>query len=153
MASAFRNVIEFFEEIGLYDVVLPFLLVFTVVFAMLEKSRVLGYDEINGEKVPKKNLNSMVAFVIAFLTIASTKVVAVINEALSLNKPVISTTAVGAAYDLIENDVNGYQIEPDNPEELAKAIIKIIENRNKFMDNRRFYLKASVNQQKTSFLK
>ena len=31
--SAFRGVIEFFGVIGVYDIVLPFLLVFTIVFA------------------------------------------------------------------------------------------------------------------------
>ena len=40
MASAFRDVINFFGEIGLYDVVLPFLLVFAIVFAILEKTKV-----------------------------------------------------------------------------------------------------------------
>ena len=40
--SVFRGIIEFFEKIGIYDVVLPFLLVFTIVFAILEKTKVFG---------------------------------------------------------------------------------------------------------------
>jgi len=79
MVSAFRNVIEFFEEIGLYDVVLPFLLVFTIVFAILEKTRVFGTDTIDGKQYPKKNLNSITAFVIAFFVIASSKLVEIIT--------------------------------------------------------------------------
>lgn len=80
---AFRGVIEFFGRMGIYDVVLPFLLVFTIVFAILEKTRVLGTEEIEGKKYTKKNLNAIVAFVVAFLVVASTKLVAVINEVLA----------------------------------------------------------------------
>ena len=79
MASAFRNVIVFFEEIGLYDVVLPFLLVFTIVFAILEKTKVFGTEQIDGKEYSKKNLNSITAFVIAFFVIASSKLVEIIT--------------------------------------------------------------------------
>ncbi|MBN2566965.1 hypothetical protein JXB02_02670 [Candidatus Woesearchaeota archaeon] len=68
---------------GIYDVVLPFLLVFTVVFAILEKTKVFGTEDVEGVKVTKKNLNSMVAFVIAFLVVASTRLVAIINQSLA----------------------------------------------------------------------
>ena len=77
--SAFRGVIEFFGEVGLYDIVLPFLLVFTIFFAVLEKSKILGVETVGGRETPKKNINAMVAFVVAFLVIASTKLVGVIN--------------------------------------------------------------------------
>src|SRR3989338_8618558 len=78
--SVFRSVLSFFTDIGIYDVILPFLLVFTLVFAILEKTRVLGTEEIEGKKYTRKNLNAMVAFATGFLTIASAKVVAVINQ-------------------------------------------------------------------------
>lgn len=81
--SAFRGVIDFFGEIGIYDIVLPFLLVFTIVFAILEKTKVLGIEKIEGKEITKKNLNSMVAFVVAFLVIASTQLVAVINQVMA----------------------------------------------------------------------
>ena len=81
--TVFRGVIEFFGELGIYDVVLPFLLVFTIVFAILEKTRVLGTEDIEGKKYSKKNLNAMAAFVIAFFVVASTKLVAAINQALA----------------------------------------------------------------------
>lgn len=79
MATPFREVIEFFDSIGLFDVVLPFLLVFTIVFALLERTKVLGVEEIEGKKYPKKNLNSVAAFVIAFLVIASSRLVEIIT--------------------------------------------------------------------------
>jgi len=81
--SVFRGVLVFFEKIGIYDVVLPFLLVFTIVFAILEKTRILGTDEIEGKKYSKKNLDAIVAFVTAFLVVASTKLVSVINKAVA----------------------------------------------------------------------
>jgi hypothetical protein len=80
MTSAFRGAIEFFDKIGVYDVILPFLLVFTIVFAILEKTKVFGTDDIEGKKLTKKNLNSMAAFVMAFIVIASSKIVAVITK-------------------------------------------------------------------------
>lgn len=84
MASTFRGVIEFFVRLGIYDVVLPFLLVFTLVFAILEKSKVLGTAKApDGNVYTRKNLNSMVAFVTSFLVVASSRLVAVINETMA----------------------------------------------------------------------
>ena len=80
MSSAFRGTIEFFMRLGVYDVVLPFLLVFTIVFAILEKTKVLGTEEIDGKKYTKKNLNAMTAFVISFMTVASSKLVEIITK-------------------------------------------------------------------------
>lgn len=80
MASTFREALEFFDRIGIYDVVLPFLLVFTIVFAILEKTKVFGMEEIEGKKYTRKNLNAMVSFVIAFLVIASSKLVETITQ-------------------------------------------------------------------------
>ena len=76
--SAFRGIIGFFDKIGIYDVVLPFLLVFTIVYAILEKTKVLGTEEIEGTKYTKKNLNAMIAFTVSFLVVASSKLVAII---------------------------------------------------------------------------
>jgi len=79
MASPFRQVIEFFNTIGLFDVVLPFLLVFTIVFAILEKTKVLGTEKHEGHEYTRKNLNAIAAFVIAFLVIASSELVEIIT--------------------------------------------------------------------------
>ncbi len=76
MASQLRDIIVFFEDIGLYDVVLPFLLAFTIVFAIFEKTKVLGTED--GK--PKKNLNAIAAFAIAFLVIASSRLVEIITK-------------------------------------------------------------------------
>jgi hypothetical protein len=80
MVSAFRGVIEFANKLGLYDVVLPFLLVFTVVFAVLEKTKVFGTTKVEDTDVTKKNLNAIIAFVIAFFVVASAHLVEVITK-------------------------------------------------------------------------
>ncbi|MBL7055657.1 hypothetical protein ISS07_01970 [Candidatus Woesearchaeota archaeon] len=79
MATPFREILDFFGQIGVFDVVLPFLLVFTVVFALLERTKVFGVEEIEGKKYTKKNLNSITAFVIAFLVVASSRLVEIIT--------------------------------------------------------------------------
>ncbi len=85
MSSALGNAMEFLGRVGIFDTVLPFLLVFTMVFAFLEKTKIYGVDKYKGEDgkiydVPRKNLNSMTAFVIAFFVIASTQLVAIISQ-------------------------------------------------------------------------
>ncbi len=85
--SVFRGGLEFLDKVGIYDVVLPFLLTFTLVFALLEKTKILGVqaDSYSEDKTeyPKRNLNSMVAFVIAFFVVASSQLVALINKTVS----------------------------------------------------------------------
>ena len=52
----------------------------------------------------------------------------VINEALAFGKPVITTDAVGAAYDLVRDDYNGYVVKNRDIEELYEALYKILLN-------------------------
>lgn len=78
--STFGETFQFFGRLGVYEILLPFLLVFTLVFAILEKTAILGFDEVKGKKYTKKNQNSMIAFVIAFIVVASSEIVRVINQ-------------------------------------------------------------------------
>ncbi len=79
--------IAFLATLGVYDVVLPFLLVFTLMFAFLEKTKVLGVEVIKtGDKeiaYSRKNLNSMVAFSAAFFVIASSELVRILSEVIA----------------------------------------------------------------------
>jgi len=81
--SSFRAVIGFMDKLGVYDVILPFLLVFTIVFAILEKTKILGMQKIGSEEIGKKNLNATVAFVVAFFVVASAQLVSVVSEVMS----------------------------------------------------------------------
>lgn len=56
-----RGFIQSLESWGLTDVLLPFLLVFTLIFAMMQKTRLLG------EK--KKNLNVVIALIFGLLVV------------------------------------------------------------------------------------
>ncbi|MEM2089570.1 MAG: hypothetical protein QXL88_00535 [Candidatus Pacearchaeota archaeon] len=73
---------EFFAVPFLYNVVLPFLLVFAIVFAILEKTKVLGED--------KRHIDLLVAFCIAFIFVG---VPAMVNVTLRLI-PVVSLIIV-----------------------------------------------------------
>jgi len=82
--SVFRGTLQFFNDVGIYDVVLPFLLTFTLTFAILEKTKIYGLEKNEkGDMVTRKNLNSMTSFVIAFFVVGSSQVVKVMNETLS----------------------------------------------------------------------
>ena len=81
MVSAFRGAIDFFDKLGVYDVVLPFLLVFSITFAIFEKTKILGVE--GKDKDPRKNLNAMVSFVIALFVVASSRLVSIINQGLA----------------------------------------------------------------------
>lgn len=90
MANGFTGAIAFMEKIGVYDVVLPFLLVFTLIYAFLEKTKVFGTDTYYLDEDHKKsftgsrrNLNAMVSFTIAFFVVASSQLVSIINQTLS----------------------------------------------------------------------
>lgn len=80
--TPFGDVIAFFARLGIYDVILPFLLVFTIVFAIFERTKVLGTEKMDGQDITKKNLNAMASFVIAFLVIASSQAVSIINQSM-----------------------------------------------------------------------
>jgi len=82
MVTPLGKAIEFFRDFGLFDVVLPFLLVFTLVFAILEKTRILGTLKTKEGDIPNKNLNAMTAFVVGLLVVATANVVRTINESI-----------------------------------------------------------------------
>ncbi|MEM2916131.1 MAG: hypothetical protein QXT19_02125 [Candidatus Woesearchaeota archaeon] len=92
------NVLLFFQRIGIYDVVLPFLLTFTITFAIFEKSKILGTEKIDDVVYTKKNLNAMAAFVIAFLVVASGKLVETITR---VSSNVVVLVLLGVFYLLL----------------------------------------------------
>lgn len=68
----FRDTITMLQEAGVYEVLLPFLLIFAIVFATLEKTKVLGKD--------KTNINALVSLVIGLLLIVQQSIVQTINS-------------------------------------------------------------------------
>ncbi len=82
MVSPLQSAIDFLESFGFFDIILPFILVFTLLFAIFEKTEVLGKD--------KKNLNALVSFAIAFFVVGATNIIPVLKDAL----PMISLVLV-----------------------------------------------------------
>ena len=96
--SVLGGTIDFLGRLGVYDVLLPFLLVFTLVFAFLEKTKVLGVEIVkdkagNEHSFTRKNLNAVVAFCIGFFVIALSQLVRVISEVMA-NVIILIVTSV-----------------------------------------------------------
>lgn len=60
MAVDFYNIFGELEVMGLFDIILPFLLVFSIIFAIINQTKILG---------GKKNIDVIVGFVIALLAV------------------------------------------------------------------------------------
>ena len=84
MVSPLGIAMNFLEKFGFFDVVLPFLLVFTLVFAILEKTKILGTEKVKGEVVPRRSINSMAAFAIAMFVTAASQIVEILKQALPM---------------------------------------------------------------------
>lgn len=56
MVAYFENAVIWLEQIGVADVIVPFFLVFAIVFGVMQKTNMLGKD--------KKNLNIVIAFLL-----------------------------------------------------------------------------------------
>ncbi len=61
MALSFYNLATYFQAYGIMDVLLPFILVFTIVFAVMQKTKILG---------DKKQFNVIIALTLGLLFIA-----------------------------------------------------------------------------------
>lgn len=86
--GVFQDGLMQLEEMGFLDVIVPFILIFTIVFAVLQKTKILGVDK-DGD--PRKNFNSVIALVMALAVIIphvmgtypyGADVVVIINSAL-----------------------------------------------------------------------
>ena len=71
MAFDFATVLKSWESIGVFDVLLPFLLIFTITFAVLEKSKILG---------EKRNINVAISLVASLLFVRNTYLVDLVNR-------------------------------------------------------------------------
>ena len=72
-----KEVITFLEKIGLTTVIIPFALVFVILFSVLQKTKILG-KELNGD--PKTKINAVVALVFGLLVVAYADTVNVVNR-------------------------------------------------------------------------
>jgi len=73
MAAGFYDLFYQLQGTGFYEFLLPFLLVFTVIFAILEKTKLFGVDESGRSK---KNISAVIALVLGLLVVSQFEVVA-----------------------------------------------------------------------------
>ncbi len=71
----YQDAFQLLVDIGLVDVILPFILVFTITYAVLQNTQVFGTE--NGK--PKKKINAMVAFVMGFFAVLTVNLVGTLN--------------------------------------------------------------------------
>ena len=90
MGTVLGDAVVLLQDFGFFDVILPFLLVFTIVFGILEKTKIFGTEKIGDKEYAKKNINSMVAFVLAFFVIAAKEIVSSIQTSL----PIVSLVLI-----------------------------------------------------------
>ncbi len=79
----FRAIIETLKNIHFYDVILPFILVYAIVFAILEKSGIFAKKDNDGKDLLEgqtKNINSIIAFVFGLFVVASIQTVLFIES-------------------------------------------------------------------------
>lgn len=74
--SLLGNALILLQNIGFFQVVVPFILVFAVVFAILEKSKLLGDDS--------KSVNSIIALVLALTTTGAAAVTGILATMIPL---------------------------------------------------------------------
>lgn len=74
----FREIVDTLVDIGFYDVFLPFILVYAVVFAILEKSKIFSSADTDSKQV--KNVNAIIAFVFGVFVVASIQTVKFIES-------------------------------------------------------------------------
>lgn len=111
----FADSIDYLVNIGVYDILLPFLLVFSIIFAILEKTQILGKD--------KTNINVVVSFVIGLLLVVQKGIVEIINLFLPRVSLIIVVILMGL---LVISMVAGKEFKGLKGPVLGIAIILII---------------------------
>src|SRR3989344_2088821 len=80
MAAYISDFVYYLQDVGVYEYVLPFLLVFTIIFAILEKTKLFGKEQ---DGRAKTNINTILALVIGLIVIANTDISLLMNSYLS----------------------------------------------------------------------
>jgi hypothetical protein len=101
---AVQDILYQLQNSGLYEIALPFLLIFTIVFAILEKTKIFGTTK-DGES--KSNINVVVAIILGLLIVNQFEIV----DRLNLFLPKVSLFIVVAIMFLILLGVFGAKID------------------------------------------
>jgi hypothetical protein len=71
------------ENMGFYTYILPFLLIFTVIFAILEKTHIFGSVKVKGEEYPRTNINAIFSLILSLIVVVNTDLITTLNLYLS----------------------------------------------------------------------
>ena len=77
MASDLYSLFYTLESNSVFEFVLPFLLIFTITFAILEKTKILGSTTEGGSR---KNINAVVALILGLLMVTQFEIVQTMNN-------------------------------------------------------------------------
>lgn len=80
---AYQEVFQLLADIGLLDVILPFILVFTITYALLQRTMLFGFEGKAEKPKPKRAINAMIAFVMGFFAVLATNLLHTLNILLS----------------------------------------------------------------------
>lgn len=74
------NALDLLEQFGFFQVILPVLLIYAIVYGILLKTQLFGNPQDEGKQPWVKPVSGIVAFSIAFFVVSSTDVVTNINR-------------------------------------------------------------------------
>ena len=74
MPSKLEQGVIFLNNLGVFDVVLPFILIFTIVFAVLRKTKIFGKG--------KTKINIIISFIVGFILLLFEDIILKINQIL-----------------------------------------------------------------------
>ena len=100
---AAQDILYQLQSSGLYEIALPFLLIFTITFAILEKTKIFGAGK---DQEPRSNINVVVSVILGLLIINQFEIV----DRLNLFLPKVSLFIVVAIMFLILLGVFGANI-------------------------------------------
>lgn len=80
----FEGMLVLLDKMGFFTVVLPFLLIYTVMFAILEKTKVLGSIKLDNEEYPKSTYNAVVSFTMAMFFVVVGNLTDVLRKFLTI---------------------------------------------------------------------
>jgi len=78
MATDFYSLMAELQAMGVYDYLLPFLLIFTIIFAILEKLMIFGKE--HGTEKPKTNINLVISLILGLLVVSQPEITYIINS-------------------------------------------------------------------------
>lgn len=69
IGAQFKGIMQYMEEWGVFDAFLPFLLIFTIIFALLQQIKIFKTTDSQGQDIADRKINGIIAFTISALIV------------------------------------------------------------------------------------